>query len=73
MEHSAAIGAGRNPPFLGGSLSSSLIFLYRHYGIRIVGGKSLKTKEFKECGMEHPHSFFWNTPPFVPVPKSMRF
>ena len=21
-------------------------------------------------GLEHPHFFFWNTPPFVPVPKA---
>ena len=63
MEHSAAIGAGRNPPFGGGSLSSSRIFLYRHYGIRIVWGKPRKTKEFKEYGAGTPPRFFMEHPP----------
>ena len=47
----------REPPFRGGSLSSSRIFLYRHYGIRIVGGKQRKIKEFKEYGDVPPHAF----------------
>ena len=66
MEHSAAIGAGRNPPLGGGSLSSSLIFLYRHYGSRIVGGNPRKTKEFKESGDAPPPRFFMPRPPLCP-------
>ena len=69
MEHSAAIGAAGNPPLGGGSLSSSLIFLYRHYGIRIVVGKPQKTKEFKECGAGTPPRFFLEHPPFCPCSK----
>ena len=35
-------------------------------------GKPQKTKEFKECGVFHPHGFLCSTPPFVPGTKSMR-
>ena len=66
MFHSAAIGAGRNPPFGGGSLSSPLIFLYRHYGSRIVGVKPRKTKEFKGSVDVPLPRFFMFHPPLCP-------
>ena len=50
-------------PFSGGSLSSSRIFLYRHYGIRVIGGKPMKTKEFKESVAGTPPRFFLVHPP----------
>ena len=57
------------PPFSGGSLSSSLIFLYRHYGSRIVGVKPRKTKEFKESGDVTPPALFLLHPPLCPCNK----
>ena len=56
-------------PLFWGVLSSSLIFLYRHYGSRIVGGKHRKTKEFKECEAGTPTRFFLEHPPFCPCTK----
>ena len=67
MSHSAAIGAGRNPPFGGGgALSSPLIFLYRHHGSRIVGANHRKQRTSRNVGLEHPHSFLCHTPPLCP-------
>ena len=59
-------------PFSGGVLSSSRIFLYRHYGIRIAGGNPRKTKDFKESGVGTPPRFFLVHPPFVSVAQNMR-
>ena len=56
-------------PFRGGSLSSSLIFLYRHYGSRIVGANHRKQKTSRNVVVFHPHAFLCHTPPFVPVAK----
>ena len=66
MFHRASIRGRMPPPFRGGSLSSSRIFLYRHYGSRIVGGNPRKTKEFKECGDVPPPRFFMFHPPLCP-------
>ena len=66
---SAAIGAACPPRFRGGSLSSSRIFLYRHYGSRIVGAKPRKTKEFKESGDVTPPALFLLHPPLCPCNK----
>ena len=62
MFRSAAIGAGRNPPFGGGR--------YRLPGFFCIAlwkpnsrGKPQKTKEFKECGVFHPHAFYVTPPP----------
>ena len=72
MPLSAAIGAGRNPRFGGGRYRLPLIFLYRHYGSRIVGANHGKQKTLRNVVVFHPHSFLCHTPPFVPVAKSMR-
>ena len=78
-----SIGASRNPPFGGGALSSPLIFLYRHYGIRIVGANHRKKKSLRNVGLPHPplcpwgkkHAVLWgmkNTRiwPLKPAPKT---
>ena len=51
---SAAIGAGRNPRFGGGSLSSPRIFLYQHAGSRLVGTNHGKQKSLRNVGPVHP-------------------
>ena len=72
MLHSAAIGAGRNPRFGGGSLSSPLIFQHRHYGSRIVVANHAKQKTSRNIGLSRPHAFSCYTPPFVSVTKNKR-
>ena len=66
MLHSAAIGAGRNPRFGGGSLSSPRIFLYQHAGSRLVGTNHGKQKSLRKAGMLHPQHFSCYTHTFVP-------
>ena len=69
MSHSAAIGAGRNPRFGGGSLSSPRIFLYQHAGSRLVGANHGKQKTSRDMVMPHPplcpwgkkHAVLWDT------------
>ena len=51
----------------GGSLSSSRIFLYRHYGSRIVVANHGKQKSSRNVWMFHPHAFY-----AVPPPLSLR-
>ena len=70
MLQSAAIGAGRNPRFWGGSLSSPRIFLYQHAGSRLVGTNHGKQKSLRKAGMLHHPHFSCYTPPFVPVTKN---
>ena len=73
LERRATLHAYTGPqgtPFSGGvALSSFRIFLYRHYGIRIVGGNMRKTKEFKECGAGTPPRLFLVHPPLCPCNK----
>ena len=73
MEHSAAIGAGRNPP-LGG-----VAIVFPDFSVSSLWNPNSRRQITENKGVQGmwgwntPHSFFWNTPPFVPVPKSMRF
>ena len=53
MEHSAAIGAGRNPRF-GGVAIVSPDFSVSARGKPISRDEPWKTKEFKECGAGTP-------------------
>ena len=56
----------------GGALSSPLIFLYRHYGSRIVVANHGKQKTSRNVGMSRPHAFPCYTPLFVTVTKNKR-
>ena len=72
MLQSAAIGAGRNPHFGGGSLSSPRIFLYQHAGSRLVVTNHGKQKSLRKAEVLHPQHFSCYTTPFVPVTKNRR-
>ena len=60
------------PRFRGGRYRLPRIFLYQHAESLLVETNHRKQKSLRNVGLEHPHAFSWNTPPFVPVPKSMR-
>ena len=69
MLQSAAIGAGRNPPFRGG-----VAIVFPDFSVSSLWnpnsrGKPQKTKEFKECGDVPPPRFFMEHPPLCPCSK----
>ena len=60
---SAAIGAGRNPPFSGGVAIVFPDFSVSARGKPISRDKPQKTKEFKESGDVPPPALFYVPPP----------
>ena len=69
MPHSAAIGAGRNPPFGGGRYRLPEFFSIGILESECTGTNHRKTKEFKECGAATPPRFFMEHPPLCPCSK----